>query len=120
MNSPVISGVELLRPFSPLQIPEPYTYLDFLHNLSRYSDGLWTPGRGSIPGKGTLFLFPLGSKPALGPTHTPIRWVPEAPFAGIKLPEREADHSPTSSAEIKNGGVITPLPDFSMTWCLIN
>jgi hypothetical protein len=29
---------------------------------------------------------------------------------GLKRPEREADHSPPSDAEIKNGEVILPLP----------
>jgi hypothetical protein len=28
----------------------------------------------------------------------------------VKRPEREADHSPPSSAEVKNGGAIPPLP----------
>jgi hypothetical protein len=33
-------------------------------------------------------------------------------FSGVKLkrPGREADHSPSSSAEVKNGGAIPPLP----------
>jgi hypothetical protein len=31
-------------------------------------------------------------------------------FAGYKGSEREADHSSPSSAEVKNGGAITPLP----------
>jgi hypothetical protein len=30
---------------------------------------------------------------------------------GIKLQEREADHSPPSSAEFKNDGAIPPIPD---------
>jgi hypothetical protein len=29
---------------------------------------------------------------------------------GLKRTEREADHSPPSDAEIKNGGIILPLP----------
>jgi hypothetical protein len=32
-------------------------------------------------------------------------------FLGVKRPGREADHSPPSSAEIKNGGATTPLPN---------
>jgi hypothetical protein len=31
----------------------------------------------------------------------PIQWVPSAVSLGVKLPEREADHSPPSSAEVK-------------------
>jgi hypothetical protein len=33
--------------------------------------------------------------------NTPIQWVPGALSLGIKLPGREADHSPPSSAEVK-------------------
>jgi hypothetical protein len=31
-------------------------------------------------------------------------------FPGIKRKGREADHSPPSSAEVKNDGAVTPLP----------
>jgi hypothetical protein len=31
-------------------------------------------------------------------------------YPGVELPGREADHSPASSAEVKNGGAIPPLP----------
>jgi hypothetical protein len=31
-------------------------------------------------------------------------------FSGAKRPGREGDHSPSSSAEVKNGGAILPLP----------
>jgi hypothetical protein len=37
----------------------------------------------------------------VGPTHPPIQWVPGALSLGVKLPGREADHSPPSSAEVK-------------------
>jgi hypothetical protein len=47
--------------------------------------------RGSIPG-GRIFLFATASRPALGLTQPPIRWVPTALFVGVKLPGREADH----------------------------
>jgi hypothetical protein len=38
---------------------------------------------------------------ALGPTQPPIQWVPGALSLGVKRPGREADHSPPSSAEVK-------------------
>jgi hypothetical protein len=38
---------------------------------------------------------------ALGPTQPPIQWVPGALSLGIKRPGREADHSPPSSAKVK-------------------
>jgi hypothetical protein len=38
--------------------------------------------------------------------------------SGGKTPEREADHSLISSAEVKNNGAIPPFPAF-MAWCLL-
>jgi hypothetical protein len=38
---------------------------------------------------------------ALGPTQSPIQWVPGDRSLGVKRPGREADHSPLSSAEVK-------------------
>jgi hypothetical protein len=38
---------------------------------------------------------------ALGPTQPPIQRVPGALSMGVKRPGREADHSPPSSAEVK-------------------
>jgi hypothetical protein len=47
------------------------------------------------------FLFSMSSRPALGSTQLPIQWVP-GPFSmGVKLPGREDDHSPPTSAEVK-------------------
>jgi hypothetical protein len=66
-------------------------------------------GRGSIPSRGKIFLFYVASRPTLGPTQPPIQWVPRAGFPWIKRPGRKADHSPPSSAEVKNGGAIPPL-----------
>jgi hypothetical protein len=37
-----------------------------------------------------------------GSHPVPIKWVPEASFAGVKGPDREGDHSLPSSAEVKN------------------
>jgi hypothetical protein len=50
------------------------------------------------------------SRPALRPTQPPIQWVPEALSPGVKRQERESDHSLPSSAEVKNGRPIPPLP----------
>jgi hypothetical protein len=48
-----------------------------------------------------IFLLAPASRPALGPAQPPIQWVP-GPFPGGKVrPGRDADHSPSSSAEVK-------------------
>jgi hypothetical protein len=38
---------------------------------------------------------------ALGPIQPPIQWVPGVLSLAVKRPGREADHSPQSSAEVK-------------------
>jgi hypothetical protein len=53
-------------------------------------------------------LFFTGFRPALGPTQPLIQWLP-----GVKRQRREADHSPPTSAEVKNGGAIPPLSNTS-------
>jgi hypothetical protein len=56
-----------------------------------------------------IFLFPIDFKLTLGPNQPPIKWVLEALSLGVKRQEREADHSPPSSVDVKNGGTIPPL-----------
>jgi hypothetical protein len=76
--------------------------------LSRYRDKLRAGrprGRSSSPGRVKNFLFSTSSRPALGPTQTPIQCVPR-----VKRPRREADHSPATSAEIKKMWIYTSLP----------
>jgi hypothetical protein len=60
-----------------------------------------------------IFLFSIASRPALRPVQPHIQWVPEALSWGINRPGREADHSPPSNAEAKNGGATSPLPHIS-------
>jgi hypothetical protein len=48
-----------------------------------------------------IFLHTTVSRLALEPTQPPIQWVPGALSMEVKLPGREADHSPPSSAEVK-------------------
>jgi hypothetical protein len=63
--------------------------------------------RGSIPGRNFFSLL-----------HRPDRfWGPpsylsngyQGSIAGVKRLGHEADHSPPSSAEVKNGGAISPI-----------
>jgi hypothetical protein len=48
-----------------------------------------------------LFLSAAASGAVLGPARPPIRWVPCILSLVVKRPGREADHSPPSSAEVK-------------------
>jgi len=47
------------------------------------------------------FLFTTASRRVRGPTQPPVQWVPGALSLWVKLPGGEADHSPPSSAEVK-------------------
>jgi hypothetical protein len=76
---------------------------------------------GSIPGRGKIFLYSTAARLALEPTpllSNGYRW--RFP-SGVKWPECEVDHSPPSSAEVRNCGVIRPVPpSVFMAWYLIN
>jgi hypothetical protein len=48
-----------------------------------------------------IFHFTTASRTALGPTQPPIQCVPGSLSLGVKRPGLEADHSPPSSAEVK-------------------
>jgi hypothetical protein len=64
-----------------------------------------------------ILLFTTASRTALGPTQPPIQWIPGIPSLG---PRREADHSPPSSAEVKNVWSYTSTPHYVfMAWCLV-
>jgi hypothetical protein len=52
-----------------------------------------------------IFLFTTASRTALGTTQPPIQWVP-----GVKRPVLGADHSPISSAGVKNAWSYTSIP----------
>jgi hypothetical protein len=54
--------------------------------------------------------FTTTSKPALKPTQYPIKWVLGAFSAGLKQPGSEADHTPPSSAKVKNARSYTSTP----------
>jgi hypothetical protein len=75
--------------------------------------GYGLDGQGSIWQKQEIFLYSTASRLALGLTQPPIQWVPGAFSLGVKQLGHEADHSPPSIAEVKNGGPIPPLPNMS-------
>jgi hypothetical protein len=60
-------------------------------------------GRRSSPSRVNNFLFSTLSRPALGLTQAPSQWVPGTLPPGVERPGREADHSPPTNAEVKNG-----------------
>jgi hypothetical protein len=84
-----------------------------LGTILRDSDGLRNgrPGFDSRQGQDFSLLHNVqtdsGAHPAFSPMGT------GGDFPGAKWPGREADHSPPSNAEIKNDGVIPPLPHMS-------
>jgi hypothetical protein len=55
-------------------------------------------GRDFISGRGKIFLFSTKSSPAMGPTQSPLQWVPESISPGVKQTGREDDYSPPPSA----------------------
>jgi hypothetical protein len=57
-----------------------------------------------------ISLFTTASTSALGHTQPPIQWVPVALSMGVNWPGREADHSPPSSADVKNAFIYTYTP----------
>jgi hypothetical protein len=57
-----------------------------------------------------IFLFTTAFRTALEPTQPPIQWVPWALSLCVKRPGRKADHSPPSSAEVKNAWSYTYTP----------
>jgi hypothetical protein len=74
------------------------------------STGYVLEGRGSELSMGEIFLFSTTSRPAMGPSQPSIQWLPGALSPRVKRQGCEADHSPHSSAEVKKGGSIQPLP----------
>jgi hypothetical protein len=65
---------------------------------------LTTDGRPGFNPRQRQRIFPLASasRPALGPTQPSVQWVPESFPRDQSADRRDADHSPPSSAEVKN------------------
>jgi hypothetical protein len=62
----------------------------------------------------------MSSRPALGPTESPIQVVPKALSLGIKRLGREADYSHATSAEVKKAWIYASTPPYVfMAWCLV-
>jgi hypothetical protein len=72
-----------------------------------------TSGYG-VPGGGEDFLLSVTSRPVMGPTSPPIQWVPRDFSPEVKLPGREADHSPPTNVEVKKMWIYTPTPPYTL------
>jgi len=60
------------------------------------------------------------SRSALGPSQSPIQWVPGVLSFGVKRPRREDDHAPPSSREFKNAWSYTYTPQYVfVAWCSV-
>jgi hypothetical protein len=55
--------------------------------------------------------FPRPFRPTLGPTHTPLRWIPGL-FLGVKRPVYDFGHPTPRSAKVKEGVVQYPFSPF--------
>jgi hypothetical protein len=86
-------------------------------SLVGIATGYSLDGRGSIPGRGKRFSSTPQRPYRLWGPFSLISNGYRAVFPGVKQPGREADHSPPSSAEVKNGGAILPLPHTSSWRC---
>jgi hypothetical protein len=54
----------------------------------------------------------MSSRQNLGSTQPPIQWVSGALSPAVKRPEREAEHSPPTSDEVKKTWVYTSTPPY--------
>jgi hypothetical protein len=68
----------------------------------------------------SIFLFATASRLALKPAYSPSQWKQEALTLGLKWPDREAQHSPPSSAELKNEESYTSVPPIRLNGVVLN
>jgi hypothetical protein len=87
-----------------------------------YSAGLWGGwSEVRVPvGAGNFSLHHRLQTVSGGPAQRPIQGVSGAISLGVKRPGREADHSPPSSAEVKNALSYNFTPQYAfMAWCSV-
>jgi hypothetical protein len=94
------------RPSSPYPVAIP-TELHRLPTLLFYDSSVGLAACYSLDARGSI---PYKSRPALGLTKLRTQRVP-----GVRRPGRQADHSPPSNAEVKNGGAVLPHP-YTPSW----
>jgi hypothetical protein len=65
-----------------------------------------------------MFLFTTTYRPSLESTKPPTPWIPGSLSLGVKRQDREAEHSSSSSAEVKNLWSYQFAPPIRpMAWC---
>ena len=79
---------------------------EIAQSVQRLATG-WTVRRSNPGGWGRD--SPRLSRPALAPTQPPVQCVPGLSLPGVKRPERDVDHPPPSSAEVKTKSGAIPL-----------
>jgi hypothetical protein len=73
-----------------------------------------------VPVRARNSLLIIASRPALGSAQPPVQWVPGALSLWVKRPEREADHSPPSSAEAMDAWRYTFTPPVRLLGVVLN
>jgi hypothetical protein len=78
------------------------------------ADGLGDQGVGvGVPVRPRRSFTSPFSRPAMGSTQFPIQWVPRRLSPGVKWQGHETDHSPPTSAEVKQKWISTSTPHTS-------
>jgi hypothetical protein len=85
-------------------------------SLGMHCVGFCTVQMATVPFLAEIFLFSTVPRLVQGPTQPPVEWGPETLSPEVKQEGHEANHSPPSNAEAKNGGAIPPLPHMP-SWC---
>jgi hypothetical protein len=94
------------------------SYCQFLRKVSSFKEQRWIIPMQRATGwtagfdsrQWQVFFFFTAFRPVLGPAQPRTHQIPVVLSAGVKRQGHEANHSPPSSAEVKNGGAVTPLP----------
>jgi hypothetical protein len=96
-------------------------FLDIIHLFRLYSPTIVWNDQGSISGRGKGFVFsPQRPNRLLAPTPISYSVVTGGSFPGCEVIGPEAEYSPPTSAEVKNGEAIVQLPPYVfMAWRLI-
>jgi hypothetical protein len=75
--------------------------------------GLDERGGSSSPNRNKIFILSTTSRPVLGFIQPPIQWAPGTLSPEeVKLLVPEADHSPPTSAEVKDTRIYTSIPPY--------